>query len=440
MPPIDSFPYHRQDDETMCGPACAQMVLSHLKTTQTWQQGELNSDAKKLVAAANQTWEKYVADAWATRPDQLKHTLGLRQNLFNVAFEAYYNGKIKDSSQGIGYLSWLRKRINDSKYQTYPIVPVHGAFYYKPQLSGLIEAQGYSNIVTNDPKSNYDAHWVVMFKHDSNGFLANDPFFPLTKGAVEHAPQDACKTVLIHVNGINDGSDKDIGDYNFPAINRTAVSWGSSPKGNPIGRIGSPPPTEESPIQPPLLPPPPLPMMSFDATNKVFFRDITEKSVRDQMESFGLFTRTPCNAYLSGTTFGTPRLVRRLDVIGRDYYLIPMLKPDGNSTAMVRVDAPTGTYLDSLYYSENPFIFDKSQLQQAWMQSITQLLTNFDKKLGVPFANQIKEPATEMVWLPCKESRSAFFPFYVIKVPEVKTPTMRFLVRADWRIFLKLTY
>ncbi|MBI1763986.1 MAG: hypothetical protein HYR56_21380 [Acidobacteria bacterium] len=422
MPTINSFPYHRQDEKTQCGPACAQMVLSYLRTNQTLpKQVDLRQDADKLGAATNPTWQKYDYDAWATRPDELKHTLGLRQQSFNVAFEAYYYGKAKD------YLPWLRNRINNTTYQTYPIVPVHGTFYYKKQLSSVIEAKGYSNLVTYDAKSDYDAHWIVLFKHDSNGFVGNDPYFPLTKGADVHANPDVCKTVLIHING----SDTAIGDYNFPVINRAAVSWASSPGGIPGGRIGWQPPSEASPIQPPLLPPPPLPMMSFDAPNRAF----DETSVRRQMDSFGLFTNPPCNAYLSGTSFGTPRLVRRLDVIGRDYYLVPMLKPSGNSSAMVRVDAPTGIYLDSLYYSENPFIFDKGQLRQMRWEATLKQIAQFDNRLLNPFITQINEPATEMVWLPCKESRSAFFPFYVIKVLD-----RRVLVRVDWILFMGLTY
>lgn len=448
MPPIDSFPYHRQDDEAMCGPACAQMVLSHLKTQKLPQQGELRQDADKLDPPSQEIWKRYVDDAWATRPDELEHALWLRQEPLKANFEAYYNGSIKDFIQtddagkkitGIGYLSRLRKWIRDSTSPTYPIVPVHGPFYYKQQRNKAIEAHGYSNLAKYDAKSNYDAHWVVLFKHDFEGFLGNDPYFPLTKGANAdaHEKDDKCKPVLIHING----TETQIGDYIFPAINRTAVSWTVAPVIHPGGRIAWRPPTEESPIQPPLLPPPPLPMIPFDTPNKKFDEiEIKREWVRQQMESFGLFANRPCSTYLSGTTFGTPRLVRRLDVIGRDYYLIPMLKPDGNSTAMVRVDAPTGIYLDSLYYLENPFIFDKSQLRQTRFQSTSQQLTQFDSKLGKAFSTQISEPATEMVWLPCRESRSAFFPFYVIK-PDSNRPDWRVPVRVDWSIFpFGLTY
>lgn len=435
--PIDIFPYHRQDDETMCGPACGQMVLRHLNLSSTQislpEQVLLKQDAGKLPSATTLPWKNYVGDAWATKPDGLKYTLGLRQQPFKVAFDAFYNGRIKDGSGQKGYLTWLRNWI---KKTTYPIVPVHGTFFYKQQLSSIVEAKGYSNLVNYDAKSDYDAHWIVLFKHDLNGFVGNDPYFPLTTGAAIHSHGDSCKTVLIHING----SDTAIGDYNFPVINRTAIAWiklpsvGPVPPGDPSGRIGWRPPVEEAPIQPPVLPPPPLPMVVYDASNRPFDRT----SVWDQMNSFGLFTTPPCNAYLSGTTFGTPRLVRRLDVHGRDYYLVPMLKSDGNSSAMVRVDAPTGTYLDSLYYSENPFIFDKSQRQQIRTK---EEIAKMNKHWRDPYSKQINELATEMVWLPCRESRSAFFPFYVIKPPALGPVAVpRFFVRVDWRVFPKLTY
>lgn len=446
MPPIESFPYHRQDNETMCGPACAQMVLSHLKTQELPWQSTLRKNGDQLTPPPTlEIWKRYVDDVWATRPDELKQALLSHQPPPNAIFEAYYNGSIKDFSvtddagnkiTGIGYLSRLKKWIKEPKSPTYPIVPVHGPFYYKQQRNKPIDAHGYSNLAKYDVKSNYDAHWVVLFKHDFEGFLGNDPYFPLTKGANEekHKEGDNCKPVLIHISG----TETQIGDYIFPAINRTAVSWTDVPVNHPGGRIAWRPPTGESPIQPPPLPPPPLPMVPFDMPDKKFDeKEIKIEWIRQQMERFGLFANRPCSTYLSGTTFGMPRLVRRLDVIGRNYYLIPMLKPDGNSSAMIRVDAPTGQYLDSLYYSENPFIFDKSQLRQTWFQSISQQLTQFDSKLGKAFSTQISEPATEMVWLPCRESISAFFPFYVIK-PE---PNRRVPVRVDWKLFpFGLTY
>ncbi|MFN0110375.1 MAG: hypothetical protein ACKVZH_16080 [Blastocatellia bacterium] len=430
MPTLNSFPYHRQDDEAMCGPACAQMVLDYLgDQVPIPDQEDFRKKADALPSPTHTVWENIEYDKWATRPDELEFALRPLGNPLKFTFDAYYKG-----SPG-SYKSLLSTGSINNKSQACPIVPVHGAFYYKQQFDGVIEAKGYSDLAKYDANSNYDAHWVVFFKYESNGFVGNDPYFPLTKGAFPHSnhvgeKKDGCKTVLIHVNGDKES----IRDINFPVINRAAVLW--KPRVGENQRIALPFPTEAPPIERPFLPPAPLRMTVSDAANQPF----NEASARGQMNNFGLFTRTPCNTYLSGTTFGTPRLVHRLDVFGRDYYLVPMLKPDGNSTAMIRVDAPTGEYLDSLYYSENPFLFDKSKLRQARLQSVIQQLTQFDNKWGKAFSTQISEPATEMVWLPCKQSRSAFFPFYIIKLSDPPQPERRVLVRVDWQLFLNLTY
>ncbi|MBP6824070.1 MAG: hypothetical protein KA368_21160, partial [Acidobacteria bacterium] len=262
----------------------------------------------------------------------------------------------------------------------------------------------------------YFAHWIVLFKFENDGFYGHDPYFKLSKGKNPHSQNDLCKKVLIHINN-------KIGDYNFPHYSRTAICLD----------LNTPLVIGKRPIFP-LIKPPFLPRLfpirRFGRPNEPF----SERSVRIQMQSFGLFTNPPCNQYLAGTNFGVPRLVRRLDVIGRDYYLIPMLRPDGSSAALVRVDAPTGQYLDSLYYSESPLLLDNSQERQHLIAQIKGELPN---KWKNAFTQQINEPLTEMLWLPCGQSLSAFSPFYVI---EVKALAERFLVRLDGGVFQELNY
>lgn len=429
MATINNFPYHRQDDEAMCGPACAQMVLDYLKQS-LHSQIDLRLVADSLGNATVATWQNYEYDGWATRPDELGFALLPLGQAINLTFTAQYKG---NPSKYKTLLS--TDSISHSDSPTYPIVPVHGAFYYKQQFGDSIEAMGYSDLAEadRDAKSSYDAHWIVLFKHENDGFVGNDPYFHLSSGDGKHSPTkpngektDTCKTVLIHINGSTDS----IRDINFPEINRAAILWKGSTS---VSRIAGRPPVEPPLIEPPYLSSPPLKFRPSPKRNKIF----NQTALRSQMRSLGLFSNRPCATYLAGTDFGPPRFVRRLDVPYQDYYLVPMLKPDGNSAALVRVNASTGDYLDSLYYSENPFLFDESPERETLVNSIIpERLTNMRKsKWKKHFSTQIDEPQTEMVWLPCKQSVSAFFPFYVIQATDE-----RFLVRVDGKVFPKLTY
>lgn len=424
---MDKFPYHRQNSANSCGPACAQMVIDFMTggSLVPKTQDEVDSVSSDTPApSSNDLWQLYIQDKWITRPDVLQ--FGLNQyakgqssnQLGQSVFSAYYRGIPED----------YKFLLSDDAIENtvYPIVPVHGTFYYKDQIDDFVEANGYSGkVVGYDTKSKYDAHWIVLFKYENNGFMGNDPYFPLSEGDNPHKTSDNCKPVLIHINGNVDS----IRDINFPDINRVAVFWSAAP--NSGARLR--PPTKPPLFKSPLLARPPLPAREVNRKITKF----VDREVKAKMDSFGLFTRPPCQSYLAGTNFGTPRRVHRLDVLSQDYYLVPRLKPNGDSTAMVRIDVPTGEYLDSLYYSENPFLFDKSPAQQRLVQTIIpQRLTKLRKsKWKQPFAEQINDPETEMVWLPCQQSQSAFFPFYVIKMKNE-----RLFVRVDGQIFPKLTY
>lgn len=431
MQTLNNFPYHRQDNKILCGPACAQMVQNHLAMTHEKANYVLTNqlDLKKLADQKKDptvpAWLNYKTVGWSTRPDELEVALVPTGSEFKVGFVARY---VKAPGSFKALLDKGTINNGNSDFQACPIVPIHGPFYYKQQFDDAIDANGYSGIAKADSQSDYDAHWIVLFQYQNNGFIGNDPWFPVTKVASPHTSSGSCcKAVLIHVNG--SGRDKDgkdtFGDINFPVTNRAAIFW--MPAQSSAGlRIALPLPTD-------LLPSPPLPLIPDERPNKGF----SDERLASQIRSFGLLSNPPCNSYLVGATMGKPRLVRRLDVVGRDYYLVPFLKSNGDSVAMMRVDAPRGEYLDSLYYTENPFLFDKSPARQTLVQTtIPQRLIALGKSDWLKhFAQQINEPSTEMVWLPCEQSVSAFFPFYVIK-----TPTGRFLVRVDGEVFSQLTY
>ncbi|MFN8001985.1 MAG: hypothetical protein U0X75_13325 [Acidobacteriota bacterium] len=140
MATIDTFPYHRQDDEAMCGPACAQMVLDYLKQ-ELPSQINIRLAADSLKEATATIWQNYEYDGWATRPDELGYALLPLGQAISITFTAQYKG---NPSKYKTLLS--TDSINHSDSPAYPIVPVHGTFYYKQQFGDYIEASGYSDL------------------------------------------------------------------------------------------------------------------------------------------------------------------------------------------------------------------------------------------------------------------------------------------------------
>jgi len=460
MPTI--FPYHRQKDSNACGPACAVMILDFLV--------ESGFSGFKVLQSGIDSWGTkpsvpkntpgYPYNSWATRPDEFEQGLdgynadpANSANQIDVDFIYRYFGDVPiqdfrklliDSLQG--------KLLLDSTsigHPIYPIVPIHGSFFYYPGSNPNIAADGYSDKITSVTelsKSNYPSHWIQLFIFESGGFIANDPYFRIGLvpefGPDAHDRKGCCdnhKTVLLHFSGSTQSTGSALSPFekNFPELNSVAILYLSK---SSLGKRRQPEQTLPGDF------PPARPRQGRCANKVLKLTDVVS-----QMRSFGLFSNLPTANYLDKThpstsldlNWGTPRLIRRLDAKCNDYYLIPLYKRNADlsikeSNVMVRVDASTGSYLDSLYYSENPLLIDQTSTTPNLMQYISDQFTNMKKpRWQAAFDQQINEPTTEMIWLPCQQSISPFFPFYVITV---KATSERFFVRLDGRVFEKLFY
>ncbi|MBS1787902.1 MAG: hypothetical protein JST85_09280 [Acidobacteria bacterium] len=466
---MDKVYYHRQNKEEDCGPASVQIVLNYLDDNlpavgKFDQQSKLKSNANLSSHNAPWDWNRY--NNWKWQPDEIRGMLAKYLNS-SASAEIYptisASGKVYsvDPITGkSGYKSKLSDHLNQSKY---PIVPIHGTFHYNDKL---VPPSIYSDIVenlllNNDGKiedSKYIGHWIVLTENQNDSFIGFDPWLPKLLGAPEISSTHtksvagkggtdcACFEVYIHVSG-----DKDALGLNFPAESRVAIVWNVS---NSTGRRVPPTKTGNLP--------------QFPQTGKCINKPFDAQSLFDQMTAFGLRKQPPCNVYLEKSTIvapnvkpkfnlGMPRLVRRLDAFCNDYYLVPFLKLNrpgetapGASTILARVDAPSLLYLDALFYSENPLLIDETTIPMP--PPLPAILTQKDiinryvpdqlikkgKRHWIkPFQDQIKDISNppEMVWLPCKQSISPFFPFFVITAGSEK-----FLVRLDGAVFEKLSY
>ena len=105
----------------------------------------------------------------------------------------------------------------------------------------------------------------------------------------------------------------------------------------------------------------------------------------------------------AGAQAGTPRLVRRLDASGRDYYLVPWEDSRG-VVAIVHVDGASGEMASMVV------------LPIAVMRVIP---TPDEARRAV--ANSLGQSpagALELVWRPCRESASPFQPLYRVPLAD----------------------
>lgn len=465
--------YHRQDKDEYCGPASVQIVSNYISDKLPTlgmfkQQSALAFNAGIPSHDAPWDWDRY--KTWKWQPDEIRNMLTkcLAPSATAVAV-IYPTISFSGSSYSFDFIEdYKSKLIYHLTQSKCPIVPIHGTFHYGNKL---IPPSIYSDIVEklilNDDSHDIDdsvyiGHWIVLTENQDDGFIGFDPWLPKLDGAPVIDPPHTqsnvvvvkggkgtdcpCREVYIHISGNLNAL-----NLNFPDESRVAVVW--DVPGSPL-RQG-----------PPLKPgtTSPLPRIG-KCINKPF----DAQSLFDQMVAFGLRKQPPCNAYLEKVTIsspntkpkfnlGTPRLVHRLDAFCNDYYLVPFLKLNrpgeiapGASTVLARVDAPSKLYLDSLYYSENPLLIDEISLPMPPLPNspktqkdlidtyVPEQLVRKGKRHWIdPFTRQIKdkENPPEMVWLPCKQSISPFFPFFVITAGAEK-----FLVRIDGAVFEKLSY
>jgi hypothetical protein len=127
---------------------------------------------------------------------------------------------------------------------------------------------------------------------------------------------------------------------------------------------------------------------------------------------------------LSGVKPKEAILVERLDRENDHYYITPFADKKETIRSLVSIDARSGNYKQSFLLAEN---------------SIPPYLKNMDKTailelLGPQHDAQTVIVHPNMVWKPCEQSLSPYWPFHMVTV---KDTTL--YIRIDGRIFTALT-
>jgi hypothetical protein len=111
---------------------------------------------------------------------------------------------------------------------------------------------------------------------------------------------------------------------------------------------------------------------------------------------------------------------------------------------LVLMDAATGDYKGSLKVPSGHFLFRDDPKVRGLVDEVIVALRSKLGQVGVgdtsswetEFVKQVNSARANLMWAPCRESESLFFPFYTIQ-PSANSRAV--YVRVDGEVFISLT-
>jgi hypothetical protein len=366
--------YHQQDTDYYCGGATAQMILDSIGA------GLLDQN---VLYASNHSHN--TQPGWATDPDGLAYTLRhYKPPAFTNTFVVYAKDTELEGSQKIVYTLW--------KYNVSTGTLVFGCAHW-------IAVRGVSCDVEPVPGATYTI----------NGFWINNPwppspsfYNPAAAPPPPHSGADGCGT------GGNRGIANEYVVYD-PTWKDTYLTgcdvWGVGHKQYVSVVDPEPPKLGELSMKREEFWAKGDRLIESDEAMGLVFKGID----RHDLYQDELFAKA-----LQGAQPIRPILVQRLDLPDTFYYLVPMARKRA-VTAMLSIDGLYGNFRGGQVFVEplrQPFVDRESVIKKVLSQPI-----ELGEKLGKLI---IREGAfcfyPIMVWRPCEESRSPYYPFYMITV------------------------
>lgn len=386
--------YHQQDTDYYCGAACAQMVLKSIGA------GIIDQDQLYNDNHSHSTIES----GWYTAPDGLTWTLN---NLYPPTFHSWF---VLDSLSSEPLISqkivWTIHH-----YKVAPVALVFGSQHW-------IVVRGYT---ASAPPAN-----AGDFSFSIESFDINNPE-PPTPGGLNpalappppHSDGDGCGT----------GGSRGIADENI-----AYATWQSDyMTGVPGGYWGGqfvavcdpdPPPTRTG--KPGRRFSPYLP------EGRLFAPRDAAMQAQTGLESYGL-VRRPAIRELSSAKPGEPVLVQRLDRPDEFYFIVPFHLNQATPLAVI-VDARRGDYRQSIV-SRDPArtVFAVDERETVAKQVIGRRFELPNQQGFIRVRPEAFCQYPTLVWKPCRESLSPFYPFSLFTVG-----SFRLYVRIDGVVFTEL--
>jgi hypothetical protein len=369
--------YHQQDlDASYCGAATAQMILDSIGAGLLDQNVLYNSNHGHNTESS-----------WYTDPTGLTYTLNYYKPgppIFENYFVTYTTDTELEGSQKIVHTLW--------RYGIAAGVLVNTGAHW-------IVVHGVSTDVEPSPGSSYSI----------NGFWIKDPapgldqIRPALKSPPPHSSTDGCG------GGGNRGKGTEYVVYNTTWKDTifTTTNYKGSVWYNHFHSVCDPSKPQLGELV--------IKGDQFLSAGDRFIEaeEATSFALRGSDEHNLLEDETFAQA-MEGAKPTTPVLVQRLDLNDTFYYLVPLAKDD-EVTSLLSVDGLYGNFRGGIVLSKpirKPFI----DRDEAFKRIVNQTI-DLGEQLG---RIMIREGAfcfyPLMVWRPCRESRSPYYPFFMITI------------------------
>jgi hypothetical protein len=386
--------YHQQDTDYYCGAACAQMVLD-----------EVGKGLISQTVLYNENHSYSVTEpGWATGPDGLQWTMNHRQHSKYFALDALAS---EDAISRM--IVWTIHH-----YKVAPIALVYGSDHW-------IAVRGYRASV--QPKNSSDTSYSITSFDVNNPWPPCPSFYNQTPATPPpHSHRDKCGT----------GGNRGVANEHLSYATWQSTYMTGVPGGHWAGKFVAVCDPDPPPTAPPTVAPP---LMEALAVDYLISPSQAASRAVEGIEAYDLGTRETYKAAMSQAKPSTPVLVERLDRVNDYYYIVPVArKAESIVSLAIIVDGRTGVYNQSIVSeagTEN--ILSLNDPEQAAAQVIGQdiQLPGVRGRLHVLPQAVSQHPA--MVWKPCRESLSPYYPFHLFT-----SGGNQIYVRSDGMVFTEL--
>lgn len=407
------IPYRLMDDPYYCGPACAQMMLAYLNDYLI-EAGKVPEQKNLLVSLPNHDlWDEQAWNSYTTSPKELVESLNRQLKPDTIEFE--YVKEISHSETA--FMNTLREALEMSDAC--------------PQIAPY-QSEG---------------HWVVFYDFQLNPksttkgkFTGHDPYY-LPAGQANSPTSKTKITVsnnaknFFYEEGINNKGEK-------ITVRNTLVRI--APK---VDRTGARIRPTFPPVDLPVVPANPMPPNA--------------QHIIKELAEYGLLEPERPGVSPSLSRLSAPYLVKWIDHPDRNYYLVslqgtadlPVANPlrsnlraanmSRKNILLARFSASTGEFMDALNIPPTEYLLGSSSLSSSLVTSAVDKFPASKRAIwGEAFRQELAKtdrngaPIPNLVWKPCLQSLSAFYPFYEVKS---LTDNSTFYVRIDGTYFPRLT-
>jgi hypothetical protein len=383
--------YHQQDTDNYCGAACAQMVLHSVGQPLISQDDLYNDNHSHSVEPSY----------WSTPPDGLQWTLNNRQTGKYFALDS------DDTEDSISrMLCWT----------------IH---YWKVAPIALVEDGNHWVVVHGYTASAAPQSWDDV-SYTISSFDINDPWPPTPTPAPPppHSDGDVCGS-----GGVRGVASSNVSYATWQSDYMTANSWGVQWKGKYVGVC--------DPRRPPRIGQRPAPAAQRPFSGeRLLAASVIEQQFRTLLRQSDLLAHPAWADVLESVQPKDAALVQRLDRTDSYYWIVPAVDSRGGLRTAVRFDARFGNYQQAIKV-QNP------QTDMFGFRSSEELVRHvMDRRIELPNdgGRLILRPEAIsvhpcLVWRPCLQSLSPFYPFRMITIGAIQV----FVRIFDGAVFVGLT-